>query len=286
MVKRLGAEEGVVVKVGQLICDIETDGPSDTPPEAEADEVVSANVEVEQSTQTVEQEPAPAVSRAEEVTEREEHQAEYTEGEMDHSLFASRDAALDTAGSGGQFSGEAAMLPSAPAAGSSTLHGGRVPDRKPAQSWDQVRRIVKASPAVRTYAARLDVDLSEVEGTGEGGRVTKDDIQAFADGQGSSSRLPRNEMSAAVQTDRSGIPPSTKVDFGRTRKVMYRAMGDMGSVPHFGSVFLPSFHPSRVGRQGLIWQILAHTRLDTLTTLYESSQPACVTLWQSAISRF
>lgn len=100
-----------------------------------------------------------------------------------------------------------------------------------------MRRIVKASPAVRTLAARMDVDLAQVRGTGEGGRVTGDDVRAHSAGP-SSSQVPStgvgDRTTSRGQEAREAVAKTTRVDFGRTRKVMYRAMGDMGQVPHFG----------------------------------------------------
>src|SRR5579864_4670248 len=41
----------------------------------------------------------------------------------------------------------------------------------------------RSSPLVRKIAREHNVDLSQVEGTGLGGRITKQDIQAFIEGQ-------------------------------------------------------------------------------------------------------
>lgn len=45
------------------------------------------------------------------------------------------------------------------------------------------QRPVPASPATRRLARELDVDLHQVEGSGPGGRVTSDDVRAFAEGE-------------------------------------------------------------------------------------------------------
>jgi 2-oxoisovalerate dehydrogenase E2 component (dihydrolipoyl transacylase) len=96
-----------------------------------------------------------------------------------------------------------------------------------------MRKIVKASPAVRTLAARMGVDLAEMKGSGEGGRVLKDDIIAAstASDLGGVAGSGGDRMG---QMDRDQVPAVTRVEFGRTRKVMYRALGEMGAVPHFG----------------------------------------------------
>jgi pyruvate/2-oxoglutarate dehydrogenase complex dihydrolipoamide acyltransferase (E2) component len=48
----------------------------------------------------------------------------------------------------------------------------------------QRRSLGFISPAVARLAAELDVDLNQVAGTGEGGRITKKDVQSFAEDRG------------------------------------------------------------------------------------------------------
>ncbi len=65
------------------------------------------------------------------------------------------------------------------------------------------REDVHASPSVRRIARELDVDLSKVKGTGEKGRVTKEDVKTFLarDGGGGGSGIPE-------------IPPQDFAKFG------------------------------------------------------------------------
>ena len=245
VVKRLGADEGVVVKVGELICDIETDSVSadeETSHQAPA-ESTNAPSENDHSASTREDSIESREGKADASTERHDptpapaRETRESDHELeDSSLFASRDSTMDMANSGAQFSGEAAMLPSAPPPRRPHHHdtsSQAVPERKEGKSWGELKRIVKASPAVRTLAARMDVDLSQVRGTGDGGRVTGDDIRQHA--AGTSSGLGSGGVRPPVkEMARESVDKSTRVDFGRTRKVMYRAMGDMGQVPHFG----------------------------------------------------
>lgn len=58
-----------------------------------------------------------------------------------------------------------------------------------------------AGPAVRRIAHELDVDLSKVSGTGEKGRITKEDVKRFLSG------------SAAAPAAGFHFPPLPKVDF-------------------------------------------------------------------------
>lgn len=215
VVKRLGAAEGVVLKVGQVVCDIETEpGESEEVPESTKESEV-------EKTSTI-----PTQAQAQVTPSKEEDTKE------DESLHQSRDDILDNSG-GAQFSGEAAMLPSPPPA-STPSHHVASEERREKQPWSELRKIVKASPAVRTLAARMGIELVDVKGSGEGGRVLRGDLTSHSPSTSQShDGGSRNEVEMGGR-DRAEIPEVTRVEFGRTRKVMYRAMGDMGQVPHFG----------------------------------------------------
>ena len=216
VVKRLGAAEGVVLKVGEVVCDIETES-------GESDEVsqTTKEPEVEETKTTT----TPPQSQAQVTPVKEEDTKE------NESLHQSRDDILDNSG-GAQFSGEAAMLPSPPPAFTSP-HPPTPQVAREKQPWSELRKIVKASPAVRTLAARMGIELVDVKGSGEGGRVLRDDLTSHSAPASRSYSESRTEVEMGGR-DRAGIPEVTRVEFGRTRKVMYRAMGDMGQVPHFG----------------------------------------------------
>jgi pyruvate dehydrogenase E2 component (dihydrolipoamide acetyltransferase) len=65
---------------------------------------------------------------------------------------------------------------------------------------------VFASPAVRRLARELDLDLTKVPGTGEKGRVTKEDVKAFLSG---------GKAAPAAVSGGSGIPEIPAVDFAK-----------------------------------------------------------------------
>ena len=71
---------------------------------------------------------------------------------------------------------------------------------------------VHASPSVRRLARELDVDLNEVKGTGEKGRITKDDVKAHLSGGAAL-------QTAAAPSGGMGIPPIPKVDFSKFGEV-------------------------------------------------------------------
>jgi len=78
-----------------------------------------------------------------------------------------------------------------------------------------------ASPAVRRVARELDVNISEVMGSGKKGRVYKDDVVAFE--QGGSS------VSAAVQASPTRVEPIRGI-----KAVMAKAMvNSVSTIPHF-----------------------------------------------------
>jgi 2-oxoisovalerate dehydrogenase E2 component (dihydrolipoyl transacylase) len=232
VVKRLGAEEGIVVKVGEVICDIETEGEGEV-------EGGSERQEVEPEPEAVEvelDEPAHMNGKTESASTPHDIDADTppprsSTNEDDLSLHQSRDPLLDNS-QGAQFSGEAAMLPSPPPSRSTPSHTPMDRIKRTEQPWSELRKIVKASPAIRTLAARMGIELAGVKGSGEGGRVLRDDLLAFESGSGSG--VASVSVGKMEESDRYLIPTTTRVEFGRTRKVMYRALGDMGKVPHFG----------------------------------------------------
>ena len=68
---------------------------------------------------------------------------------------------------------------------------------------------VHASPAVRRLARELDVDLTRLKGTGEKGRITKDDVKAFLQGPA------RPAAAAAAPSGGMGIPEIPAQDFSK-----------------------------------------------------------------------
>lgn len=74
----------------------------------------------------------------------------------------------------------AAPKAEAPAVKAQPAHAPTAPSHEPAHDEDEHAR---SSPLVRKIAREHNVNLSQVEGTGLGGRITKQDILAFIEGQ-------------------------------------------------------------------------------------------------------
>jgi pyruvate dehydrogenase E2 component (dihydrolipoamide acetyltransferase) len=77
---------------------------------------------------------------------------------------------------------------------------------------------VFASPSVRRIARELDIDLTKVKGTGDKGRVSKDDVKAFIAGSGA----PRFGTSAGEAM--AGIPEIPPQDFAKYGAVETKPM--------------------------------------------------------------
>ncbi|HRK18462.1 MAG TPA: 2-oxo acid dehydrogenase subunit E2, partial [Hyphomicrobiaceae bacterium] len=84
-----------------------------------------------------------------------------------------------------------------------------------------------ASPSVRRLARELDVDLAKVKGTGDGGRITKEDVKAFL-GAGKSSG------GAVAVSGGMGIPEVPAVDFSKWGPIETKPMSRIKKIsgPH------------------------------------------------------
>ncbi len=95
---------------------------------------------------------------------------------------------------------------------------------------------VKASPLAKKLAADKGIDISKVNGSGDGGRVTKKDV----DGYVPAAAAPANETAAPKVTTpvaaftATGQEGHTDVPLTQMRKVIARRLGEsMFSAPHF-----------------------------------------------------
>jgi pyruvate dehydrogenase E2 component (dihydrolipoamide acetyltransferase) len=79
-------------------------------------------------------------------------------------------------------------------------------------------KVAHASPAVRVFARELGVDLAKVKGSGRGGRISKEDVQAFVKAamQGGTNGA-ATPMASGTSGNGSGLSlvPWPKVDFAK-----------------------------------------------------------------------
>jgi pyruvate dehydrogenase E2 component (dihydrolipoamide acetyltransferase) len=87
----------------------------------------------------------------------------------------------------------------------------------------------RSSPLVRRLARDNNVDLGQVQGTGMGGRITKQDIMAFIDKQGTAASAPRSSAASASapSPSRPSAPvpmPGEVVPMSQMRKIISQRM--------------------------------------------------------------
>src|ERR1700719_2490620 len=93
----------------------------------------------------------------------------------------------------------------APAAQKAEPRPAARPESAPAARVHEDDEHARSSPLVRKIARERNVNLSQVEGTGLGGRITKQDILAFIEGQG------QGDVGAALQARPvAGVPSGSR----------------------------------------------------------------------------
>ncbi|HET6469856.1 MAG TPA: dihydrolipoyllysine-residue acetyltransferase [Geminicoccaceae bacterium] len=119
---------------------------------------------------------------------------------------------------------------------------------------------VHASPSVRRLARELEVDLAKVKGTGEKGRITKDDVKGFLRGPAAAPAAP-----AAVPAGGMGIPEIPAVDFAKFGPIETKPLARIKrlSGPHLHRSWLNIPHVTH-GDEADITEIEAYRKeLDT-----------------------
>jgi pyruvate/2-oxoglutarate dehydrogenase complex dihydrolipoamide acyltransferase (E2) component len=111
-------------------------------------------------------------------------------------------AALEAPGEAGELSGD-----------TTAEHGGTA-QRRPKQAGAR-----RYSPVVMRIAAEHDVDLSLVEGTGRGGRVSKKDVLAFIESGGAASEEPPMHIESPYRPDEPVTPKQRRPRLQRIEEV-------------------------------------------------------------------
>jgi pyruvate dehydrogenase E2 component (dihydrolipoamide acetyltransferase) len=91
---------------------------------------------------------------------------------------------------------------------------------------------IHASPSVRRLARELDIDLSQIKGSGEKGRITKDDVKAHLGGAA--------PAAAAAPAAGAGIPEIPAVDFSKFGEIETVALSRIKKIsgPHLHRAWL------------------------------------------------
>jgi pyruvate dehydrogenase E2 component (dihydrolipoamide acetyltransferase) len=110
------------------------------------------------------------------------------------------------------------------------------PASQPAGQAAQSDSRIKASPLAKSMAKEKGIDLSQVQGTGDGGRITKSDIDNFkpaatpAPQQATANTQPQPQPQPAV----AGQEGHIDITVSQMRKVIAKRLGEsMFSAPHF-----------------------------------------------------
>jgi len=112
---------------------------------------------------------------------------------------------------------------------------------------------LRASPFARRLAAEKGVNLYNVKGTGPGGRITAEDVQALLEGKGGPAPLAPVEggsPSFAASSQRTGA--DEKIPLSNMRKTIARRLQESKQqVPHFYSTIEIDAEPLQAFRQQL-----------------------------------
>lgn len=278
IVRDIKTDPGHMVKVGTVLCVIETDEPSEDAAEDDLQappQLDNAQDSVEDNTKSptlgvqpqklsgqdeIRAHESATVAQAEDLSEELERASEresppptpsasrrkhpLADADKDEddrfseteTLFRAHDASMDASGPT-KLSGEAAILPSA-SRREPEQYTGPVPERRSQPVGDRERAVIKAAPAVRTLALRLGIDLSQVTPSGEGGRVVREDVFSAANTtagvENQSAQVKKYNTQATSNKSEVIEQETTRVEFGRTRKVMFKALSEQAKIPHFG----------------------------------------------------
>ena len=129
------------------------------------------------------------------------------------------DVAMESAGDAGELQGDTAET-----------HAGTAQRGTPAARRSGSRRY---SPVVMRIAAEHDIDLEQVEGTGRGGRVRKQDVLAYMEdgGNGAAAARAADAHRVALPARRAGRPAQAEVAAGPSRGGRRAGGGRAGSAP-------------------------------------------------------
>jgi len=102
------------------------------------------------------------------------------------------------------------------------------PDNEPAAPGSEGR----ISPIARRVAERLGIDLAKVNGTGRGGRISKEDVEAYAAAQGTAAAAGAVSAAPASASTRQPEPAREKLTSMRAT-IAKRLLESKQGIPHY-----------------------------------------------------
>ncbi|KAH8885197.1 hypothetical protein GQ53DRAFT_696559 [Thozetella sp. PMI_491] len=122
---------------------------------------------------------------------------------------------------------EPAAPTSTPAPSESTRETSPPPDRP------QGKHAGLATPAVRHLSKELGVDITEIQGTGKDGRVSKEDIYKFVENRDSPRQATDPSSPFLMPHDTAGPQMETPLKMTKTNEMMFKTMTRSLAIPHF-----------------------------------------------------
>src|SRR5205823_1263272 len=93
---------------------------------------------------------------------------------------------------------------------------------------------IKASPLAKRLAKEKGIDLSQVQGSGDNGRIVKNDVDNFVPRQQPAQPQPQTAAAPKLQPIVSGQEGYTDQDVSQMRKIIARRLAESKfSAPHF-----------------------------------------------------
>ena len=127
-----------------------------------------------------------------------------------------------------------ASAASAPAAETATAPAAQQPTTNDQPQTASSNGRVKASPLAKKLAADKGIDISKVSGSGDGGRVTKKDVDSYVPSAAPAQAAATKPAAQAAVFTATGQEGYTDVALTQMRKVIARRLGESKfSAPHF-----------------------------------------------------
>ena len=245
--------EGADVKKDQGLIEIETDKATVTVPSPAAGKVVKILVaagqsvpiggvilQLEGAAAPAAKAPAPKAPAPKAPAPKPTPAAEPPEAETSVKLAAAKPAPAPTAAP--QTKPTPAPVAKMQVAAPESQPGAVAPDAEDADTGDTV----PAGPAVRRFAREVGIDLTTVIGSGEGGRITREDVLAAVRSSGTSRTQVAVSTATQANTLTSAAPP------------LAAAVGGNKVIPLPGQPSQDDYGPVRVERMAKIRKVIAN----------------------------